>query len=42
MKNLNLQNKLKNIDSITVDPHKGLVVPLQVSLFLARRPSVLL
>ena len=33
------EDMLKNIDSITIDPHKGLVVPLQVSLFLIRRPT---
>lgn len=27
----------ETVDSITIDPHKGLVVPLQTSLFLVQK-----
>jgi glutamate/tyrosine decarboxylase-like PLP-dependent enzyme len=30
------------VDSITIDPHKGLVVPLQASLFLVQKKDILL
>lgn len=32
----------KDVDSLTVDPHKGLVVPLQLSLFIVNKKEVLL
>jgi glutamate/tyrosine decarboxylase-like PLP-dependent enzyme len=31
------QKMLKNVNSVTIDPHKGLVVPLQLSLFLVNK-----
>jgi glutamate/tyrosine decarboxylase-like PLP-dependent enzyme len=31
------QNMFEDVDSITIDPHKGLVVPLQLSLFLVNK-----
>lgn len=32
----------KDVDSITIDPHKGLMVPLQLSLFLVNKKEILL
>ena len=32
----------KNIDSITWDPHKGTLVPLQACLFMCRHPSLMM
>jgi glutamate/tyrosine decarboxylase-like PLP-dependent enzyme len=30
-----------NVDSITFDPHKGLVVPLQATFFLCKHPGLM-
>ena len=35
------QNMFEDVDSITIDPHKGLVVPLQLSLFLVNKREIL-
>ena len=36
------ENMFADADSITFDPHKGLLIPMQMSVFLTRRKNILL
>lgn len=38
---INKIGSFENVDSITFDPHKGLVVPLQATFFLCRHPGMM-
>ena len=33
---------LKNVDSITFDPHKALVVPLQATFFMCKHANLMI